>query len=46
VDHELVDRAVWVPMVNLRSTEFVSRRLRNYQFNPVGGFIADQVWLH
>jgi peptide/nickel transport system substrate-binding protein len=44
-DRRLVDRAYWVPTVNLRAPEFVSTRLRNYQFSPVGGFIADQVWL-
>jgi peptide/nickel transport system substrate-binding protein len=46
IDRELVDRAFWVPTVTVRSTEFVSARLRNYEFNPIGGFIADQVWLH
>jgi peptide/nickel transport system substrate-binding protein len=45
VDHELVDRAYWAPMVNLGTAELVSKRLRNYQFNPLGGFIADQAWL-
>jgi len=45
IDHELVDRAVWVPTVNVPETEFVSARVRNYQYQPVWGFIADQVWL-
>jgi YVTN family beta-propeller protein len=45
VDHRLTDEAVWVPTVNLRAVELVSPRLRNYQFNPVWGFIADQAWL-
>jgi len=45
VDRRLVDRAYWVPTVNIRFAELVSGRLRNYQFSPVGGFIADQVWL-
>jgi hypothetical protein len=38
VDHELVDRAFWVPTVNVRNVEFVSTRLRNYQFNETGPF--------
>src|SRR5207237_9475741 len=42
VDRRLVDRAYWVPTVNLRAPEFVSPRLRNYQFSPVNGFLADQ----
>ena len=45
VDHELVDRAIWVPTVNVRELEFVSKRLRNYQYHPVWGFMAGQIWL-
>ena len=45
VDHELTDQAAWVPMVSLRLVDLVSTRLRNYQYNPLWGFIADQVWL-
>jgi YVTN family beta-propeller protein len=45
VDHRLADHAVWVPTVDLRAVELVSPRLRNYQYNPVWGFLADQVWL-
>ena len=45
IDHELVDRAVWVPTVNVGVTELVSRRLRNYQYHPVFGFLAAQAWL-
>jgi peptide/nickel transport system substrate-binding protein len=45
IDHELVDRAIWVPTVNVGSTEFVSERLRNVQYNPVWGFMAAQAWL-
>jgi peptide/nickel transport system substrate-binding protein len=45
IDHELVDRALWVPTVNVRESEFVSARLRNYQYQPVWGFIVDQAWL-
>ena len=45
IDHRLADDAAWVPTVDLRAVELVSPRLRNYQFNPVWGFLADQVWL-
>ena len=37
--------AVWVPTVTYRDVELTSRRLRNYQYNPVWGFLADQSWL-
>jgi YVTN family beta-propeller protein len=45
IDNELTDRAYWVPTVNLGAAELVSKRLRNFQFNPFGDFIADQAWL-
>jgi peptide/nickel transport system substrate-binding protein len=45
IDHQLVDQAVWVPLVNTRAIEFVSKRLRNYQYHPVWGFMADQAWV-
>jgi peptide/nickel transport system substrate-binding protein len=45
IDHQLVDRAVWVPTVNVNEVEFVSKRVRNYQYHPVFGFLADQAWL-
>jgi peptide/nickel transport system substrate-binding protein len=45
VDHEITDRAYWVPTVSLRASEVVSKRLRNYQFSPVWGFIGDQAWV-
>jgi hypothetical protein len=45
VDHRLTNQAVWAPTVDLHAVELVSPRVRNYQFNPVWGFLADQVWL-
>jgi ABC-type oligopeptide transport system substrate-binding subunit len=45
VDHRLTDDAAWVPTVNLRAVDLVSTRLRNYEYNPVWGFMADQSWL-
>lgn len=45
IDHQLTDNAAWVPTVNERGVEFVSKRLRNYEYNPVWGFLADQSWL-
>jgi YVTN family beta-propeller protein len=45
VDRELTNNAVWVPTVATREVELTSDRLRNYQYNPVWGFLADQAWL-
>jgi DNA-binding SARP family transcriptional activator/ABC-type transport system substrate-binding protein len=45
IDRRLVDRAAWVPMVNELGLDFVSSRVRNYQFHPYWGLIADQLWL-
>lgn len=45
IDRELTDDAVWVPTATMRDVEVTSRRLHNYQYNPVWGFLADQSWL-
>ena len=46
VDHRATDLAYWVPTVTDRVVELVSKRVRNYQFQPAwGSFIADQAWL-
>jgi YVTN family beta-propeller protein len=45
IDRQLTDDAAWVPTVTVRDIELTSRRLRNYEYNPVWGFLADQAWL-
>jgi YVTN family beta-propeller protein len=45
IDREVADRALWVPIVNTRMIDFVSSRVRNYQFHPYWGFLASQAWL-
>lgn len=45
IDRQLTDNAVWVPTVNEREVDLVSKRLRNDEYNPVWGFLADQSWL-
>jgi YVTN family beta-propeller protein len=45
IDRQLTDAAVWVPTVTQRDVEVTSRRLGNYQYNPVWGFLADQSWI-
>jgi peptide/nickel transport system substrate-binding protein len=45
IDRELTDRAPWVPTVTEREVDVVSSRLRNYEYNPVRGFLVDQSWI-
>jgi peptide/nickel transport system substrate-binding protein len=45
IDRQLVARAAWLPLVDLKGINFVSARVRNYQFQPYSGVIADQLWL-
>jgi DNA-binding SARP family transcriptional activator/ABC-type transport system substrate-binding protein len=45
LDHELVDRAVWAPVVNDHGLDFVSAQVHDYEFHPYWGLIADQLWL-
>jgi YVTN family beta-propeller protein len=45
LDRELVDRGAWVPLVNPRTDDFVSRRVQNYLYSFAGGVLADQLSL-
>jgi peptide/nickel transport system substrate-binding protein len=45
VDRRITDQALWVPTATISTAQFVSTRVRNYQFHPVWDFIADQAWL-
>jgi YVTN family beta-propeller protein len=45
IDRELVDRAVWLPTVTPKTSDFVSRRVGNYQFHPLWGVLVDQLWV-
>jgi peptide/nickel transport system substrate-binding protein len=44
VDRKVTDLALWCPIVN-EGSDFVSARLRNYQFNLSYGILLDQVWV-
>jgi peptide/nickel transport system substrate-binding protein len=46
VDRRVVDSAGWVPLVTPREVEFISQRVGNYQYHPIWGLLADQLWLH
>jgi peptide/nickel transport system substrate-binding protein len=45
LDRELVDRAVWLPLVTPNTTDFVSKRVGNYQYHPLWGVLLDQLWV-
>ena len=42
---QLTNNAIWAPTVSDREVDLVSRRLHNYEYNPVWGFLTDQSWL-
>jgi peptide/nickel transport system substrate-binding protein len=45
LDHEITDRALLLPTVTLNTTDLLSRRVRNYHYNPVWGALVDQFWV-
>jgi ABC-type transport system substrate-binding protein len=45
IDHELVDRAPWVPLYNPRVLTVVSARVGNYQYHPFWQVLLDQLWV-
>ena len=46
LDHDLVDRAPWVPLWNSEWADPVSKRLDNYQFHPYWGPLYELMWVH
>jgi peptide/nickel transport system substrate-binding protein len=45
IENELVDLAPWVPLVTPWSGDLVSKRVGNYQYNPAGRVLDDQLWV-
>jgi peptide/nickel transport system substrate-binding protein len=45
VERSLLAAAPVVPAYNRRNVYFVSKRVRNYQYNPQWGFLLDQAWV-
>jgi YVTN family beta-propeller protein len=45
IDHELVDKAPWVPLYNPRDLTVLSARVGNYQFHPYWNLLIDQLWV-
>ena len=45
LDRELIDRAIIVPVITPKATDFVSKRVGNYQRHPVFGILISQLWV-
>jgi YVTN family beta-propeller protein len=45
IEHDLVDRAPWVPLINARFVSLASQRLGNHLFSPAWGPLIDQMWV-
>jgi YVTN family beta-propeller protein len=45
VDRQTVDQAPWVPLVNPKSVDVLSKRVGNYQYSPPLGMLIDQLWV-
>jgi peptide/nickel transport system substrate-binding protein len=45
LDHELTDRAAWLPLYNVYGADLVSKRVGNYQHNPQYGALLSQMWV-
>jgi ABC-type transport system substrate-binding protein len=46
IEHDIMDAAPWVPLVDRSWVNVVSRRLENFQVNPQWGPLVDQMWVH
>jgi len=45
IDRELTNLAIWLPTVNGKETDVISRRVGNYQYHPFWGPLIDQLWV-
>jgi peptide/nickel transport system substrate-binding protein len=45
IDHELVDRAPWVPLYNPRAVTVLAARAGDYQYHPFWTVLLDQLWV-
>jgi peptide/nickel transport system substrate-binding protein len=45
IDHELVDRAPWVPLYNPRTVTVLGPRVGNYKYHPFWNVLLDQLWV-
>jgi YVTN family beta-propeller protein len=45
VDRQTVVQAPWVPLVNPKVVDVLSKRVGNYQYSPAFGILFDQLWV-
>ena len=45
IDRQTVDQAPWVPLVNPKAVDVLSRRVGNYQYSVHMGMLLDQLWV-
>jgi YVTN family beta-propeller protein len=45
LDRELTNLAIWLPTVTPDEIDLLSRRVGNYQYNPVWEALLDQLWV-
>src|SRR5262249_18447378 len=46
IDRRTVDAAPWVPLVNVKIVDVLSKRVGNYQYSANGlGVLIDQLWV-
>ena len=46
IDRQTVDQAPWVPLVNPKVVDVLSKRVGNYQYSPARlGMLIDQLWV-
>jgi peptide/nickel transport system substrate-binding protein len=45
IDHDLVDSAAYVPLVNRLTFGLVSSNVGNFQYHPQWGVLLDQLWV-
>jgi peptide/nickel transport system substrate-binding protein len=45
VDRQTVDQAPWVPLVNPKVVDVLSKRVGNYQYSPHLGVLFSQLWV-
>jgi hypothetical protein len=45
VYRDIIDQAPWLPTVTPTWMDFVSKRVGNYQFHPLWGIVAQQLWV-
>ena len=45
IDHQVTDKAAWLPLYNPRQTLVTSSRVGNYQYHPFFLLLPDQLWV-